>query len=119
MAIDSALLVRKIPYATEQLTVSNAVKQLTSALVANTAQAEGNTNYWKTTRPAAAVVIECADANGVCYTVDGSTPSSTNGLRLVAANQSVTITDKQKIANLKMIRLAGSDAVVNVAYFKE
>lgn len=117
---DAALFVRKKPISTEQITVSNVVVQLTAAKVANTANPEGgNSLYWKVTHPASVVVLELIGSNGIIFTLDGSTPSTTNGRRLLGAGDAVTIVGKQKISNLKMIRLGASDDIVDVTYFKD
>lgn len=105
---DAEFFVRRKPYATEQITVSTAVTTLTEAKVDNT------------TTPfnfrASAADIEVGD-HGFYYTLDGSTPSSTNGQSLV--NAKLTLAGYQKIKALKMIRKASQDAIVNVTYYKE
>jgi hypothetical protein len=115
----SAEFLRKHAYATEQLTVSSVVKQLTTALVENTAGAETDGSSparWAVQFPASVAVVEVS-TNGIYYTLDGSTPSSTNGLAL-SAGDSVTLMGKAKISNLKMIRQS-SDSVVNIAYYRD
>jgi hypothetical protein len=118
---DAKFFMRKTPYTTEQLTVSNVVKQLTSAKVLNTAGAEDDGSSparWAVTFPADAVQVELMDSNGIYYTLDGSTPSSTNGGRLSVMGDMIIVSGRTKIANLKMIRV-GSDSVVNVTYYRD
>ena len=116
---DASFFVRKKPYGTEQITVSTAAVPLTAALVNNTGTtATGtNANYWAVRFPASAAIVE-AKTNGVYYTLDGSTPSATNGLNLNAGDV-LTLAGRNQVAGLKMIRNSGSDATVNVSYFKE
>jgi hypothetical protein len=116
---DAQFFNRKAPYATEFLTVSTGTSQLTSALRKNTAQQAGNANYWSFTQPATVVTVELVGSNGIIYTLDGSTPTATNGNRLATGGDTLTVAGQQKIANLKMIRSGGSDATVNVSYYKE
>ena len=116
---DAKYFVRKNPYATEQITVSSAAVTGTAALIANTAgaQTDGSSPArWAQTIPASAAIIEVA-TNGIYYTVDGTTPSSTNGHRLNAGDV-LTLSGRQKIGNLKMIRQS-ADSVVNVTYYKD
>jgi hypothetical protein len=49
--------------------------------------------------------------------LDGSTPSSTNGNKL-AAGQVLPIAGYSKIKNLRMVRQSGSDATVDVSYYR-
>lgn len=114
---DAAFFFKKKAYATEQLTVSTVVLSPTPATVRNTTGTSGaNTNYWAVSFPASAVNVEVL-TNGVYYTMDGSTPSATNGQKLNAGD-SLTIAGRQKISNLKMIRQS-ADSLVNLAYYKE
>lgn len=115
---DASFFVRKKPYATEQLTVSTGVSVPTAATVRNTTGTAGvNTNYWAVSFPASAAFVNVA-TNDVIYTLDGSTPTSTNGIR-VTAGGSITLAGRGQVAGLKMIRSGASDAVVNIAYYKE
>jgi hypothetical protein len=116
MSVPSYLISKK-PYATEQLTVSTVALSPTAATVRNTTGTSGaNTNYWAVSFPASAAIVECA-TNGVYYTTDGSTPSSTNGHRLHAGDV-LTLSGRQSIAALKMIRQS-ADSVVNITFYKE
>ena len=105
---DASFLFNLRPYATEQKAVSSAAVALTTSLVDNTA------NY--PDFKAAAAVIECR-GDAVYYTLDGSTPSSINGIQL-QADQFLPIYGYQKIKNFKAIRVT-SDATLNVQYFKD
>ena len=114
---DAQFFVRRKAYATEQITVSTVVVSPTAATVRNSTGTSGaNTNYWAVSFPASAAVLEVM-TNGIYYTFDGSTPSSTNGQKLDAGDV-LTIAGRQKVANLKMIRQT-TDSVVNLAYYKE
>jgi len=113
----AAYFISKKPYSTEQLTVSTTVLSPTAATVRNTTGTSGsNTNYWAVSFAARAALVECA-TNAIYYTTDGSTPSSTNGHRM-GTGDVLTLTGRQSIANLKMIRQA-SDSVVNISFYKE
>lgn len=105
---DADFFVRRKPYATEQLTVSTAVVSPTVAKVDNT----GALFNFKAT----AADVEVG-SNGIIYTLDGSTPTATNGMTLVSAK--LTLAGYQKVKALKMIRSGGSDATVNLTYYKE
>ena len=114
---DASFFVRRKPYATEQITVSTSVVSPTAATVRNSSGTSGeNTNYWAVSFPASAAYLEVL-TNGIYYTMDGSTPSSTNGQKLNAGDV-LTIAGRQKVANLKMIQQS-SDSVVNLSYYKE
>lgn len=105
---DAAFFAHRKPYATEQLTVSTAVSTPTAATVDNSATPF---NFRAT---GATLTV---GSNGIIYTLDGSTPTATNGLTLASA--SLNLAGYQTIKALKMIRSGGSDATVNLAYFKE
>lgn len=113
----AAYFVSKKPYATEQLTVSTIALSPTAATVRNNTGTSGaNSLYWAVSFPARAALVECA-TNAIYYTTDGSTPSATNGHRLNAGDV-LTLTGRQAVANLKMIRQS-ADSVVNLTYYKE
>ena len=119
---DASFFVRRKPYATEQITVSTAVATPTSSKVTNSAggYTDGSTPArWAVTFPATAALVELIGNNGVIYTLDGSTPSATNGGQLLAAGDILTLAGTQKIQKLKMVRAGGSDATVNITYYKE
>lgn len=114
-------LVRKIPYSTEQITVSTVVKTPTAANVNNTAGGENDGSTparWAFTFPATAATVENVSANEIAYTIDGSTPSTTNGQRL-AAGDLLTLVGRGKCLNLRMIRSGASDAVININYYHD
>ncbi len=111
-------LIRKTPYATEQIAVAASPVTLTVALVKNAAGAEtdGSTPArWSMQNPATAVLVEAKTAD-IIYTMDGSTPSASNGM-VLSVNEELMVFDLQKILNLKMVQAAGA-AVANVTYFK-
>ena len=105
---DADFFVHRKPYATEQLTVSTAVSTPTVATVNNTGSPF---NF----RASAAQLT--VGSNGIIYTLDGSTPTATNGLTLASAT--LTLAGYQTVRALKMIRSGGSDATVNITYYKE
>ena len=118
---DASFFIRRKPYATEQVTVSTSVATPTAALVTNTAQTEtdGSTPArWAFTYPATAAIAEIIGSNGIIYTLDGSTPTASNGGRL-GQGDTLTLAGTQKVQNLKMIRSGASDATVNITYYKE
>lgn len=118
---DASFFIRRSPYATEQVTVSTGVATPTAALVSNTAQTEtdGSTPArWAFTYPATAAIAEIIGTNGIIYTLDGSTPTLTNGGRL-GQGDTLTLAGTQKVKNLKMIRSGAADATVNLTYYKE
>jgi len=118
---DASFFFRRNPYATEQVTVSTGVATPTAALVANTAQTEtdGSTPVrWAFTYPATAAIAEIIGANGLIYTLDGSTPTSSNGGRL-GQGDTLTLAGYQKVSKLKMIRSGASDATVNITFYRE
>lgn len=94
------------PYATEQITLSG-VTTLTTAKVDNTA------NY--PDFKAAGVIIAIKTA-GIYYTVDGSTPSSSNGIPLEAGD-TLPMLGYQKAKNFKCIAQTGTP-VLDVHYYK-
>lgn len=103
---DAAFFNRLRPYATEQVAVSGSTA-LTTALVNNSA------NYPDFKAAGAIVTVRAAD---IYYTVDGSTPSSTNGLPAFNGDV-ITIAGYQKIKNFKAIQQSGSP-ILDVQYFK-
>lgn len=118
---DASFFVHRKPYATEQVTVSTSVAVPTTAKVLNTSGAvtDGSaTARWAVTFPATAAIVEVIGSNGLIYTLDGSTPSSSNGGRL-SSGDTLTLAGTQKVTNLKMLRSGASDATANITYYKE
>lgn len=108
MSDSYAFLNKRILYDSEQLTVSTTALPLTAAKV-------GNTSSVMVPRKASAVLIQ-ALANNIFYTLDGSTPSSSNGKRLVT-NDVLGIAGYDKIGQFKAVREGASDAVIHVDYY--
>lgn len=103
---DAGFFNRLRPYATEQVTVSGSTS-LTTAKVDNTA------NYPDFKAAGAIVDVKNAD---IYYTVDGSTPSSTNGVNAFNGDI-IPLAGYQKIKNFKAIQQSGTP-LLNVQYFK-
>jgi len=108
MASDYAFLNHKNVYAQESLTVSTTSIGGTTSLI---------DNHLQTLAPqkASAAVIQPV-SNAIYYTLDGSTPTSTNG-HLLPTNEVLAIAGYGKIKRFRAVRSAGADAVVNVAYY--
>lgn len=102
-----AFVNRKINYASEQLTISTSAVALTAALY-------NNTSSVLVPRKANTVIIQCL-ANDVYYTLDASTPSASNGKRLVA-NTELGIAGYQRIKNFRAIRVS-ADGAIHVEYY--
>lgn len=102
----------------EPLTVSSTPVTLTASVYnATSAGATSQREYpMPGNQKAAKAVVETL-TNAIWYTLDGTTPSSTNGHLLNAGDQ-VTLENYTKIKNFKAIRTAGSDATVYITYYK-
>ena len=99
----------KTLYAREQVTVSTTSIGGTAATMNNTSGGQWSFN-------ANAAYVEVI-SNDIYYTIDGSTPSSTNGNRL-AAGQFLILTSKSKVQNFRAVRGAtGVDAVIDISYY--
>lgn len=109
MADSYAFLNGKNVYDSEQLTVSTVSVSLTASKYLN------SSNLLNTRTKATAALVQ-AVANGFYYTLDGTTPSGSNGA-IVAAGEVLALAGHSKIAKLKMIRSSGSDASVNIQYY--
>lgn len=92
-------------YTHENLTVTNAVKMLTTT----------NLRQFGTQKVSAREVFITTETDSIRYTVDGTTPSTTVG-HLVPLASTLTITGLDNIMNLKMFRVT-TDATVKVTYF--
>lgn len=102
-----AFVNRKVNYDSEQLTISSSVVTLTAAKYNNTAGT-------LVPRKASAAIVQCL-ANDIYYTLDGSTPSSSNGKRLVA-NTELGLAGYMRIKQFKAIRVS-SDGAIHVDYY--
>lgn len=109
MADTYAFTAGKNVYDSETVTVSSSAISLTTSKVDNHSRVLGSQSK------AAAAIIQ-PTANGFYYTLDGSTPSSSNGA-VVAAGEVLALAGYGKIKKLKMIRSGASDAVVHVDYY--
>lgn len=109
MADSYAFLNGKNVYDSEQLTVSTSVVTPTAAKYLN------SSDPLNTGTKATAALVQ-AVANGFYYTLDGSTPSGSNGA-VVAAGEVLALAGFSKVSKLKMIRSGGSDASVNIQYY--
>lgn len=103
-----AFVNRKINYDSEQITVSTSAIGLTAAKYNNTAST-------LVPRKASVIIIQCL-ANNVYYTLDGSTPSGSNG-KLLVANVELGIAGYQRIKNFRAIRAGGVDGALHVDYY--
>lgn len=114
---------RKILYDREQVTVSAAsIGGTTSKIDGVSSGAATNIEQPAVGAPtdfrlrASAAVVEVVSGD-VYYTLDASTPSATNGNKL--ANGAVlNVAGYQKVKNLRMVRQGGSDATVDISYYK-
>lgn len=109
MADSYAFLAGKNVYGSEQLTVSTSALPLTIAKVNNTANALNNK------AKAQAAVLQ-AVANACYYTLDGTTPSGSNG-KLLSAGETLPLAGYQKVKQFQAIRSGGSDCVLHVDYY--
>lgn len=109
MADSYAFLNGKNVYDSEQVTVSTTPIGGTAAKINNTADTLNSG-----TKATAALVQ--AVTNGFYYTLDGSTPSGSNG-GVVAAGEILALAGYSKVNKFRAIRSGGSDAVVNIQYY--
>lgn len=109
MADYAAYTAGKNMYKAETVTVSTTGIGATTANVDNHAKTLGSWNK------AAAAIIQ-STANNVFYTLDGSTPSASNGKRLTAGDI-LGLAGYSKIKKLLMVREGASDATVHIEYY--
>jgi hypothetical protein len=109
MADSYAFLNGKNVYDSEQVTVSTTAIGGTAAKILNTA------DPLNTGTKATAALIQ-AVANSFYYTLDGTTPSGSNG-GLVGAGEILALAGHGKISKFLAIRATASDAVVNIQYY--
>jgi hypothetical protein len=102
-----AFVNRKINYDSEQLTVS-------TTMVSLTASKYNNTSSLLIPRKASVAIIQ-ALANDIYYTLDGSTPSASNGKRLLA-NTELGVAGYNRIKNFRCIRVS-ADGAIHVDYY--
>jgi hypothetical protein len=92
----------------EMITVSNAVKTITAAIITPV------TGVCAGLQPFYALISVSADA--IRYTMDGTAPVAATTGHLMAAGDSMMVSGKQAMMKLKMIRETG-DALVAVTCF--
>lgn len=109
MADSYAFLNGKNQYASENVTVSTTPIGGTAATIANYSDPLNSG-----TKATAALVQ--AVANGFYYTLDGSTPSGSNGA-VVAAGEVLALAGHSKVLKFKAVRSGGSDATINIQYY--
>ncbi len=102
-------LERAAPFARERLTVSNAVKTLTSSVY----NVEGTVGALKARR--ASISVEAAD---VRYTNQGTDPVATTTGRLLPTGSILWLNSPQAIATWKGIREGSVDATIEVEYYR-
>ena len=103
----------------EKLTVTNAVKTLTSTKYNvrpnPTNFGEGGGRFQTTTLAEEAFIT--VETQPIRYTVDGTTPSTTDG-HLAAAGDTIYLEGFDNIARFQCIRSTGSDSTIHVTYFR-
>lgn len=109
MADSNAFLAGKNCYITEQLTISTTAVPLTTAKVDNHARTLGSQSK------CAAVLIQ-ALTNNILYTLDGTTPSGSNGKRLVAGDV-LGLAGYSKAKKFLCVREGASDATIHVDFY--
>lgn len=109
MADSYAFLNGKNVYDSEQVTVSTTAIGGTAAKINNTADTLNSG-----TKATAALVQ--STANSFYYTLDGTTPTSSNG-GLVGAGEILALAGYGKINKFRAVRATASDAVVNIQYY--
>lgn len=109
-----------VAYTSETLTVSTAVVPPTAAKIeaieflGSTSSGDGPP-YRRVRRASMAVIT--VESNPIRFLVTGANPTSTTGCQ-GAANDQIIIKGAEHVANLKMIRSGGSDATVQITYFR-
>lgn len=102
-------------YTRERITVSTSAIGLTTSTLENWQSYGGYDQQGADLKASAALLTVVT--NGVYYTLDGSTPSASVGIELTTGDQ-LMIYGFQKLKSLRMIRSGGSDATVEVTYYK-
>lgn len=111
MSESYAFLNRKDNYASERVTVS------TTEIGGTLATINGIVGAFDGKERRADAAVVTAVTNGIFYTLDGTTPSSSNGKRLLL-NEELPIAGYQKIRDFKAVRDGGVDAVIDIAYYR-
>jgi len=108
---DLSFFNRRKPYEKESLTISSSAVSGTASKI-NNVDSDGPVNF----KASGAVVY--VTTNSIFFTLDGTTPSATNG-EVAYASERINIAGYQKVLGLRMLRATGTDAVVNITYYKE
>ena len=98
-------------YAHETLTVTNAVKTLTTSV--HTPVSVTPATYAK---PRAVLIT--VHAQPLRYTLDGTAPVAATTGHYAASGVEIFVSGYANIANFKAIRDGGTDAAIGVTYFK-
>jgi hypothetical protein len=100
-------------FARERLTVSNTNKPLTKATY------EDDGNIGTTMRmKAKSARIRVEGANGIWIDELGGTPSATGGISLSSTSQDFWVHGVEGMRNINMQRSGGTDATVEVTYYR-
>lgn len=109
MADSYAFLVGKNAYKGEQLTVSTSAVGGTTSFIDNHNRLNGSQTK------ASAAIIQ-ALTNNILYTLDGSTPSTSNGKRLIAGD-ALPLAGYSKVKQFRAVREGGADATIHIDYY--
>jgi hypothetical protein len=101
-------------YARERITVSTTAVGFTTSTLENW---QTHTENQVAKDHKASVVLITVVTNGIYYTTDGTTPSASAGNELTTGDQ-LTLSGFQKLKDFRAIRNSGSDATVEVFYYK-
>lgn len=111
----SLFLSAREAFASETITVSNAVKQLTPATYDSTGEVTGTRIN---VRKARGALIEVDGANSIRYTEDGTTPVAATTGRVLNQADVMVLDGYQAIVAFKAIREGASDATLQVTYYR-
>jgi hypothetical protein len=110
--MELTLPVNRNAFASETLTVSNAVKALTAA----TYQVALSSN--SLTKEFARTALITVEGQSLRWTVNPAvTVSATDNGHLAMAGSFIVLTTTTDIQNFRAIRTSGSDSTINVTYF--
>lgn len=109
MADSYAFLNGKNVYDSENVTVS------TTAIGGTAAKINNTSDTLNAGTKATAALVQ-AVTNGFYYTLDGTTPSASNG-GAVAAGDVLALAGYGKVNKFRAVRNGGVDAVINIQYY--